>query len=1580
MPILDPSLQHFLINNKKYHSDALNKDFFLRYLKIAESNINRNINTIQASIQFKEDLMSCSSVISQVFGGKYDFQIDFKNNPLINNCYSYLLDKINENYTTSISENQQGLYYIYKDIYKMRLFQPSTCFSKYHSWYLTDTPIAILCLDFNIIKRYSEDYILQFIKLEVDLMKASGFTLVICAKIDFFLSKYSMEFILKGHQFEEIHINMEHHSYLDEKKYFYKLLETNEKHLLDNGFLYFYTNFFLDNRSNIHLKDIKSEKRFFQLIYFSDDFDKALKTGTTEFTNESFGFKYVSKPFSYCKTGFDYEFIRILLCNVPIYNSSDEESDLIPYSTPGIGFAYINQEDFLNCEDFRVHILFDDIINRSSLIEKYVDFDDIHLIRPDFYVNDSLYLTPTDANTLKSVKNIQNIAKEKLNINLGEFKRENIFHLFKTQQVIKGLQYVVYAYQHYKNIENEKFLIHTNQVFTALEACRICLYNTKKDEKGVIYQVETGEGKSCIIQLIAAVLALSNKTVHIASSNINLSNRDYYESLNFFKQLDLESAVLLHYNELPYINFQNLPNDNNNYQKEFYPEKFFAKKLFNNSSGMNLSVCGIKNQNIVKERANIVYSTFINFECLYLRLMEMFPSYTNKYFNDCSLLIDEADYILIDELTNGTILSRPMNTNGEEVLSYVYDCYEQKKDVKNVLRNIKQRWPKCTDLCENDVIEMYKEIDIIQQPEFTNGKKYSIEKINIKEKRKKKSLNDIKKSVKNGIKDLLNKIPISKDKQKEELADDSIDNIEYKDKSEIIKDKSKKHNEKYIVKEYKTIIPFDYDHKGILEPNKEFNGFIQQFIAIKEKKKSGEKDKWKIKDVSMNYLYVSHPIFVNLYSGVCGLTGTIGNKYDKELLKENYKLITKKIPRNNPNRRIELPILLCSSIEERNWKILNEIEQYHQKSIPILVIFKDLNEIYYMYNVLVSKGIKNINVFDGKDEKIKPDRIAGLNGAISLGTNICGRGTDIKDPIKPLHVVVSYYTANTRVMHQAFGRTARQGKEGTVRVICLLSQFISPIETFTEKSIKVTLNDFDLKNTMQIKFIEEFRKKRKWIFDSKIKSQKIKKEYIKQMRDARININRINAFNYQYPICMSIQTFLDIQAQKVFSLYNCPNCKYTWRLFQKYIREMILESWSLFIDQADREYYLNSHQISYEDFLNNKLINVKECLNMMIPQKQFQSDYDIVPTFMHIFKLVLHKYEDKVLNSFPKKISNVFSSIGSDSFCSFFIGFRPYSLINKSGARIITLGDNDQKQNFIIDPELKYIRKQPNGLRSVLLSITEKIDEIFNKICQKINEVIGSYLGLRFFLRRTLGGCEFGLCFDFELENDNFQISNNSNCIVDKDPLLVFTISVKSMVPLLAGILIIGLVYIAKISATIAQFISCFNPDLALKLVKKTVKIIFDKIVKEAIQNQIDSFCNRIYNFLSNVVLKQIEFIKTRNKDLAFVFNLLLKIAINKDFSKSGDALNDLFEKNSFIKINANFCDQSNFQMNHFLKIGFLLMLAFGSFMVNFHYRSKALKYKTQNVAENYDKSVDPDKTDQAIYENGQFVNEEFYI
>ena len=51
---------------------------------------------------------------------------------------------------------------------------------------------------------------------------------------------------------------------------------------------------------------------------------------------------------------------------------------------------------------------------------------------------------------------------------------------------------------------------------------------------------------------------------------------------------------------------------------------------------------------------------------------------------------------------------------------------------------------------------------------------------------------------------------------------------------------------------------------------------------------------------------------------------------------------------------------------------------------------------------------------------------------------------------------------------------------------------------------------------------------------------------------------------------------------------------------------------------------------------------------------------------------------------------------------------------------------------------------------------------------------IGTFIGLIFFLRRTLGECEFGVCFDFKLKNEKI---DDVNCLVDKDPLLILTIT-----------------------------------------------------------------------------------------------------------------------------------------------------------------------------------------------------------
>lgn len=169
------------------------------------------------------------------------------------------------------------------------------------------------------------------------------------------------------------------------------------------------------------------------------------------------------------------------------------------------------------------------------------------------------------------------------------------------------------------------------------------------------------------------------------------------------------------------------------------------------------------------------------------------------------------------------------------------------------------------------------------------------------------------------------------------------------------------------------------------------------------------------------------------------------------------------------------------------------------------------------------------------------------------------------------------------------------------------------------------------------------------------------------MREAKININRIKVVNYEFPICMSIQTSLLIQSQKIFSLYNCPNCIYTWMLFQKYLREMILESWSLTIDQVNKEY---KNDCPYFLFLEKKLEETKNYLPIYLTQNESlgKDQYEVIPTFMNIFSYIRSFYENIIMMSFS---NNSFDSIGlieNKSFLSFSFGFRPCALVDKSGA------------------------------------------------------------------------------------------------------------------------------------------------------------------------------------------------------------------------------------------------------------------------------------------------------------------------
>lgn len=131
--------------------------------------------------------------------------------------------------------------------------------------------------------------------------------------------------------------------------------------------------------------------------------------------------------------------------------------------------------DFLNWNNKRIKILVNDEY-------KYIDFDDIHITKPDFYVLNTFVLAKTDSKTMEIVNKITEGAMEKL-ISMyekDEFKKENIYSLFKDKKIKKILAYVTYVYYHCAYETNHLFRIHENQVFTAYDACKIFLMNQIK--------------------------------------------------------------------------------------------------------------------------------------------------------------------------------------------------------------------------------------------------------------------------------------------------------------------------------------------------------------------------------------------------------------------------------------------------------------------------------------------------------------------------------------------------------------------------------------------------------------------------------------------------------------------------------------------------------------------------------------------------------------------------------------------------------------------------------------------------------------------------------------------------------------------------------------------------------------------------------------------------------------------------------------------------------------------------------------------------------------------------------------------
>lgn len=471
--------------------------------------------------------------------------------------------------------------------------------------------------------------------------------------------------------------------------------------------------------------------------------------------------------------------IRINLCNIPVYDTSIREENWSAKQLSGVTTALIKKEELFRWISDRVQVA----LSNSDEIDFYVDYNDLHYMNPEFYIKDPLYM----AKNLTVVDEISQVHQEYTN------RTKTLQKVYiKNEDSSKNMREKMHFAFHYQwKCSNYKINPYSNQIFAVYQACDYLNQNVFKSgsgSKGCILQINTGEGKSYIVQALAQYLAREGKTVHIATSNIILAARDFGKSYHYFvktakkakfglkdPKIDVFPSILLHKDERDdhlqkFLHKDEMDDTQQSIDSKESPitadEKrvFYGDDAFNNPTNMNLSVCQKKSDQPIT--SNVVYSTFLNFEAFYLSEMERNPGMIGKYYENAILIIDEADSLLIDELTNGTILSKPMNSNGIEILEWVYHEYKSKgnNNATLITEEIKRMHPECTDLKVDDVKRMFADIDTISNDDFCLGKKYIITKTN---------------------------------------------------------------NEKRIV-------PIDLEHKGIPEPNKEFSGFIHQFIGIKE--------------------------------------------------------------------------------------------------------------------------------------------------------------------------------------------------------------------------------------------------------------------------------------------------------------------------------------------------------------------------------------------------------------------------------------------------------------------------------------------------------------------------------------------------------------------------------------------------------------------------------------------------------------------------------------------------------------------------------------------------------------------------
>ena len=236
-------------------------------------------------------------------------------------------------------------------------------------------------------------------------------------------------------------------------------------------------------------------------------------------------------------------------------------------------------------------------------------------------------------------------------------------------------------------------------------------------------------------------------------------------------------------------------------------------------------------------------------------------------------------------------------------------------------------------------------------------------------------------------------------------------NLMFKDKDYVVKD-----GEVLIVDEF----------TGRIMPGRRYSDGLHQAIEAKEHVE--------IKDESRTLATITFQNFFNKYDKKAGMTGTAKTE-EKEFI-DIYGMDVVEIPTNKPVARIDHEDSVYLTKKEKLNAVVEEIEKTHKTGQPVLVGTVNIAVSEELSSLLAKKEIKH-SVLNAKFHKFEAEIIshAGEKGAVTIATNMAGRGTDIKlgegvTELGGLKIIGTERHESRRIDNQLRGRAGRQGDPG----------------------------------------------------------------------------------------------------------------------------------------------------------------------------------------------------------------------------------------------------------------------------------------------------------------------------------------------------------------------------------------------------------------------------------------------------------------------------------------------------------------------------------------------------------------------